>query len=151
MIKFIKCKYNNIKYYIRKKIINVVKPTHYEWASMSPFGMFDGMSIVIRYGFNGSKDLELRFGKDGAHWFCGYYANRRKVKRKYISDYFLNNEIKDEFYPFIKEINPAYFIINVSPGYQNQKKIVQFIEKIKKLFPKHHITIKTQENLKMFQ
>lgn len=146
----IKWMYEEIKYNVRKFIIRLVKPTRFEWAVWSPFGDFDGMEIRIRYGFNKSKDLELRFGKSGAHFFCGYYSNTRKVKRRYVGDFFLNNEIKDEFYPVLKEINPEYITIKVESQYKSQKKVMAFINHVKKMFPKKKIKIKAYDELWMF-
>lgn len=146
----IKSVYKEIKYNIRKFIIKLVKPTRFEWAVWSPFSDYDGIEIRIRYDFKKSKNLELRFGKSGANFFCGYYSSMRKIKRKYTYDYFVNNEIKDEFYPFLKEINPECIIIKVESQYKSQKKVITFINHIKKMFPKKEIKIKAYDELWMF-
>ena len=141
---------DGIKYFTREKIINFIKPTQYEWATMSPFGVGDGMSISIRYDFKGSQDLELRFGKNGTDWCCDYYRDKRKVKRGYCSDYFLNDEIKNEFYSLAQEINPDYFVIKVESQYKKQKKVVDFIKQMQKLFPKKDIKIHLYGGLRTF-
>ena len=111
----------------RYELMKALKPSRFEWATLSPFDALDGVEIYIKRGETGyvnKTEVGMRFGKSGSNYFYGL--------GKENETYFTEKNLRKLFFPFLKRASYGYVKIISVPGYQNDKEIVSMINKIQK-------------------
>lgn len=111
----------------RCELIKALKPSRFEWATLTPFDALDGVEIYIKRGETGyvnKTEVGMRFSKSGSNYFYGL--------GKENETYFTEKNIRKLFFPFLKKASHGYVEIITVPGYQNDKEIVSMINKIQK-------------------
>lgn len=110
----------------RCELIKALKPSRFEWATLTPFDALDGVEIYIRRCTTPSDKTEvcMRFGKSGSNYFYGLGKENETC--------FTEKNIRKLFFPFLKKASHGYVEIITVPGYQNDKEIVSMINKIQK-------------------
>ena len=110
----------------RRELIKALKPSRFEWATLTPFDKLDGVEIYIKRCTTPSDETEvcMRFGKSGSNYFYGLGKENETV--------FTEKNIRKLFFPFLKKASHGYVEIISVPGYQNDKEIVSMINKIQK-------------------
>ena len=111
----------------RYKLMKALKPSRFEWATLSPFDGLDGVEIYIKRcetGYVNKTEVCMRFGKSGSNYFYGLGKENETC--------FTEKNIRKLFFPFLKKASHGYVQIISVPGYQNDKEIVSMINKIQK-------------------
>ena len=110
----------------RRELIKALKPSRFEWATLTPFNALDGVEIYIKRCTTPSDETEvcMRFGKSGSNYFYGLGKENETC--------FTEKNIRKLFFPFLKKASHGYVQIISVPGYQNDKEIVSMINKIQK-------------------
>lgn len=110
----------------RHELIKALKPSRYEWATLTPFNKLDGVEIYIKRCDTASNETEvcMRFGKSGSNYFYGLGKENETT--------FTEKNIRKLFFPFLKKASYGYVEIISAYGYENDKEIVSMINKIQK-------------------
>lgn len=110
----------------RCELIKALKPSRFEWATLTPFDALDGVEIYIRRCITPSNETEvcMRFSKSGSNYFYGLGKENETA--------FTKDNIRKLFFPFLKKASHGCVEIITVPGYQNDKEIVSMINKIQK-------------------
>ena len=148
---------NNLKYKIRCFIVKTVHITAFEWSQIPP-EKGEALFVNIRNEFevNDRKKygLELRFGKLGCDYFVEFPRKRQcidlEAQKTVYSNYFHDDQIKQEFYPYLKEIQPRRLEINTTKNYRKDKKIMKFIRWTRRHLKGTRIDVVSHKELGMF-
>ena len=150
---------SDLKFKVREAVVKAVKLTPFEWSQL-PIEKNQEIFICMRDEFKVKAitgkvirtcGLELRFGKLGSKWFGGFpYERLVDGKKRYCTDYFTDNEIEAEFYPFLIDYTPTYIEILTQKDYKKHKRITKFISNVKKLCPKAKVRVLTAKDITMF-
>ena len=110
----------------RRELIKTLKPSRFEWATLTPFDTLDGVEIYIKRCNTPSNETEvcMRFGKSGSNYFYGLGKENETT--------FTKENIRKLFFPFLKKASYGYVEIISVPGYENDKEIISMINKIQK-------------------
>lgn len=110
----------------RCELIKALKPSRFEWATLTPFEKLDGVEIYIKRCNTASNETEvcMRFSKSGSNYFYGLGKENETA--------FTEKNIRKLFFPFLKEASYGYVEIISVYGYENDKEIVSMINKIQK-------------------
>lgn len=110
----------------RCELIKALKPSRFEWATLTPFEKLDGVEIYIKRCNTASNETEvcMRFGKSGSNYFYGLGKENEST--------FTKKNIHKLFFPFLKKASYGYVEIISVYGYENDKEIVSMINKIQK-------------------
>ena len=111
----------------RCELIKALKPSRFEWATLTPFEKLDGVEIYIKRcdtGYLNKTEVCMRFGKSGSNYFYGLGKENETT--------FTKKNIRKLFFPFIKKASHGYVEIISVPGYENDKEIVSMINAIQK-------------------
>lgn len=109
----------------RRELIKALKPSRYEWATLTPFNNLDGIEIYIKRcdtAYSNKTEVCMRFGKSGSNYF--YNLENEST--------FTKKNIRKLFFPFLKNASYGYVEIISIYGYENDKEIVSMINKIQK-------------------
>lgn len=148
---------NKLKYKIRDLIVKTVHITPFEWSQIPP-EEDEALFVHIRNGFevnDGKKyGLELRFGKLGCKYFGEFPRKRQCVdleaQKTVYNNYFHDDQIKQEFYPYLLEIQPRRLEINTTKNYRKDKKIMKFIRWTRRHLKETRIDVVSHKELGMF-
>lgn len=109
----------------RCELIKALKPSRYEWATLTPFEKLDGIEIYIKRcdtAYLNKTEVCMRFGKSGSNYF--YSIENEST--------FTKKNIRKLFFPFLKKASYGYVEIISVYGYENDKEIVSMINEIQK-------------------
>lgn len=111
----------------RCELIKALKPSRFEWATLTPFEKLDGVEIYIKRcdtGYLNKTEVCMRFGKSGSNYFYGLGKENETT--------FTKKNIRKLFFPFIKKASHGYVEIISVPSYENDEEIVSMINEIQK-------------------
>lgn len=148
---------NNFTYKFRKFIFKTLHITPFEWSQIPP-EKGEALLVNIRNGFttkSGVKfGLELRFGKLGCEYFGTFPRKRQYIdletQKTVYNNYFHDDQIKQEFYPYLLEIKPRRLEINTTKDYRKDKKIMKFIRWTRRHLKGTRIDVVSHKELGMF-
>ena len=120
----------NLKYKIRRLIVKIVHITAFEWSQIPP-EKGEALFVNVRNGFEKKYGLELRFGKLDCEYYGTFPRKRQcidlETQKTVYNNYFHDEQIEKEFYPYLLEIKPRRLEIKTTKNYQKDKKIMKFI------------------------
>lgn len=124
----------------RYKLMSILKPSRYEWATLTPFASWDDTLCIYIKSYNDNSTW-LRFGKDGAHHF--YNIDNKSA--------FDEKEIKKYFYPFLKKLPSIPVEIYTTMDYDKNPVIMKVVKDITKYSKyKGYIKIITDKPFELF-
>lgn len=109
----------------RCELIKALKPSRFEWATLTPFNKLDGVEIYIKRcdtAYSNKTEVCMRFSKSGSNYF--YSIENEST--------FTKKNIRKLFFPFLKKASYGYVEIITVHDYRNDKEIVSMINKIQK-------------------
>lgn len=109
----------------RCELLKALKPSRFEWATLTPFEKLDGVEIYIKRcdtAYLNKTEVCMRFGKSGSNYF--YNLENEST--------FTKKNIRKSFFPFLKKASYGYVEIISVYGYENDKEIVSMINEIQK-------------------